>query len=249
MMQTQDLVFSRFVDTISRSIMLSLKSRILGEEKMMIVLSGMIGAGKSSLTNILAEHLGTQAFYEQVDDNPVLPLFYANPKKYAFLLQIYFLNKRFASIKRALADDNNVLDRSIYEDALFFHMNAEMGRATEQEVQVYDELLDNMMEELPYAAYKKAPDLLIHLVISYDKMLAHIQKRGRPYEQPQNDASLVDYYHNLLDRYQQWYQDYHYGPKMQIDCDKYDFVDNLADRQAVLRIIDKKLQERKTFDN
>ncbi len=214
---------------------------------MMIVLSGMIGAGKSSLTTILAEHLGTQAFYEQVDDNPVLPLFYADPKKYAFLLQIYFLNKRFASIKRALADDNNVLDRSIYEDSLFFHINADMGRATEQEVQVYDELLDNMMEELPYAAHKKAPDLLVHLVISYDKMLEHIKKRGRSYEQPENDSSLVGYYHNLLDRYDAWYQNYNYSPKMQINCDQLDFVDNPADRQEVLAMIDEQLKKRGTL--
>lgn len=214
---------------------------------MMIVLSGMIGAGKSSLTTILAEHLGTQAFYEQVDDNPVLPLFYADPKKYAFLLQIYFLNKRFASIKRALADDNNVLDRSIYEDSLFFHINADMGRATEQEVQVYDELLDNMMEELPYAAHKKAPDLLVHLEISYDKMLEHIKKRGRSYEQPENDSSLVGYYHNLLDRYDAWYQNYNYSPKMQINCDQLDFVDNPADRQKVLALIDEQLKKRGTL--
>ena len=213
----------------------------------MIVLSGMIGAGKSSLTTILAEHLGTQAFYEQVDDNPVLPLFYADPKKYAFLLQIYFLNKRFASIKRALADDNNVLDRSIYEDSLFFHINADMGRATEQEVQVYDELLDNMMEELPYAAHKKAPDLLVHLKISYDKMLEHIKKRGRSYEQPENDSSLVGYYHNLLDRYDAWYQNYNYSPKMQINCDQLDFVDNPVDRQKVLALIDEQLKKRGTL--
>lgn len=214
---------------------------------MMIVLSGMIGAGKSSLTTILAEHLGTQAFYEQVDDNPVLPLFYADPKKYAFLLQIYFLNKRFASIKRALADDNNVLDRSIYEDSLFFHINADMGRATEQEVQVYDELLDNMMKELPYAAHKKAPDLLVHLEISYDKMLKHIKKRGRSYEQPENDSSLVGYYHNLLDRYDAWYQNYNYSPKMQINCDQLDFVDNPVDRQKVLALIDEQLKKRGTL--
>lgn len=96
-----------------------------------LVLAGTIGAGKSSLTEMLAEELKTQAFYESVDDNKVLPLFYENPQKYAFLLQIYFLNKRFDSIKRALSDNNNVLDRSIYEDSLLFHLNADLGRADE----------------------------------------------------------------------------------------------------------------------
>ena len=121
----------------------------------MIVLAGTIGAGKSSLTEMIANHLNSEAFYESVDDNEVLPLFYQDPNKYAFLLQIYFLNKRFDSIKQALRHENNVLDRSIYEDSLLFHLNADLGRATETEVQVYDELLANMMQELPYAAQKK----------------------------------------------------------------------------------------------
>lgn len=207
----------------------------------MIVLSGMIGAGKSSLTTIIAQHLDTQAFYEPVEENPVLPLFYANPSKYAFLLQVYFLNMRFALIKRALANDNNVLDRSIYEDSLFFHINAEMGRATPTEVKVYDELFANMMQELPYAAHKKAPDLLVYLKISYAKMLEHIKKRGRPYEQPENDPTLIPYYQTLIKRYQQWYQDYHFSPKIEIDCDQYDFMVNAKDRKTVLTLIDQKL--------
>ncbi len=211
---------------------------------MMIVLSGTIGAGKSTLATILSKHLGTEAFYEQVDDNPVLPLFYKDPKQYAFLLQIYFLNKRFESIKQALADDNNVLDRSIYEDALFFHMNADMGRATQQEVKVYDELLENMMQELPYAAAKKAPDLLIHIDISYDTMIKRIQKRGRDYEQPEQDPTLVDYYHNLLSRYDDWYDQYDYSPKMKINGDQLDYVENADDLQIVLNQIDTKLSER-----
>lgn len=211
---------------------------------MMIVLSGTIGAGKSTLATILSKHLGTEAFYEQVDDNPVLPLFYKDPKQYAFLLQIYFLNKRFESIKQALADDNNVLDRSIYEDALFFHMNADMGRATQQEVKVYDELLANMMQELPYAAAKKAPDLLIHIDISYDTMIKRIQKRGRDYEQPEQDPSLVEYYHNLLSRYDDWYDEYDYSPKMKINGDQLDYVENEDDLKIVLNQIDTKLSER-----
>lgn len=211
---------------------------------MMIVLSGTIGAGKSSLATILAEHLGTEPFYEQVDNNPVLPLFYKDPKQYAFLLQIYFLNKRFDAIKKALGNDNNVLDRSIYEDSLFFHMNADMGRATQEEVKVYDELLNNMMQELPYAAEKKAPDLLIQIDVSYDKMLERIQKRGRDYEQIDQDPSLVEYYKNLLSRYDDWYDNYNHSPKMRIDGDKLDFVEDEADRQTVLKMIDDEIKKR-----
>mgnify|MGYP000510824015 CR=1 FL=1 len=190
-----------------------------------LVLAGTIGAGKSSLTEMLAEELKTQAFYESVDDNKVLPLFYENPQKYAFLLQIYFLNKRFDSIKRALSDNNNVLDRSIYEDSLLFHLNADLGRADETEVEVYDDLLNNMLEEIDSLSFKKRPDLLIHVKVSFDKMLERIKKRGRQFEQLEYDPSLYDYYKELNSRYDTWFEDFDICPKIQIDGDKYDFAE------------------------
>ncbi|NEX85322.1 deoxynucleoside kinase [Enterococcus durans] len=209
----------------------------------MIVLAGTIGAGKSSLTEMMAERLGSQAFYESIDDNEVLPLFYANPEQYAFLLQIYFLNKRFASIKQAMEEDNNVVDRSIYEDSLLFHLNADLGRATETEVRVYDELLENMMEELPYAAQKKHPDLLVHIRVSFETMLERIEKRGRSYEQLSFDPTLYDYYKELNRRYDQWYEEYKESPKIQIDGDQFNFVEDPEAKEAVLKIIEEKLAE------
>ena len=208
-----------------------------------IVLAGTIGAGKSSLTALIANRLGSEAFYESVDDKEVLPLFYAEPEKYAFLLQIYFLNKRFDSIKQALTHENNVLDRSIYEDSLLFHLNADLGRANETEVKVYDDLLQNMLQELPYAAHKKRPDLLVHIRISFPKMLERIKKRGRPYEQIETDPTLYDYYQMLNERYDQWYEDYDESPKIQIDGDKYDFVEDPEACQYVLALIEKKIEE------
>ncbi|QNQ81183.1 deoxynucleoside kinase [Lactobacillus sp. PV034] len=207
-----------------------------------IVLSGPIGAGKSSLTGILSKYLNTKPFYESVDDNPVLPLFYENPEKYAFLLQVYFLNTRFQSIKHALEDDNNVLDRSIYEDALFFQMNADIGRATKEEVDTYYELLNNMMSELDRMP-KEHPDLLVHIDVSYDTMIKRIQKRGRNYEQLSYDPTLEDYYKRLLRYYKPWYEKYDYSPKMTIDGDKYDFMANEADREKVIDQIVLKLKE------
>ena len=206
-----------------------------------IVLAGTIGAGKSSLTALLADHLGSQAFYESIDDNEVLPLFYADPNKYAFLLQIYFLNKRFDSIKKAWNDDNNVLDRSIYEDSLLFHLNADLGRATDTEVRVYDDLLANMLEELPYAAHKKHPDLLVHIRVSFETMLERINKRGREYEQLSFDPTLYDYYQELNLRYDQWYEEYQESPKIQIDGDQFNFVEDPEAAQKVLAMVDEAL--------
>lgn len=207
-----------------------------------IILSGTIGAGKSALTSILAKELGTKPFYESVDNNPVLPLFYKDPEKYAFLLQVFFLNTRYTSIKKALSDDNNVLDRSIYEDSLFFQMNADMGRATKEEVDTYYNLLDNMLGSLN-AIPKKTPDLMVHIKVSYPTMLKRIQKRGRDYEQPSVDPTLEDYYKSLLSYYETWYDNYNESPKMMINGDKYDFVGSEQDRAEVLGQIKDKLKD------
>lgn len=207
----------------------------------MIVISGTIGAGKTSLTQMLADHLGSKAFYESVDDNEILPLFYRNPKKYAFLLQIYFLNKRLDEIKGAFANDTDVLDRSIFEDPLLFGLNADLGRATQTEVEIYDSLLKNMMEELPDEPHKKAPDLMIHIHVSFETMLDRIKKRGRNYEQIETDPSLFDYYKTLNERYVKWYDSYDQSPKISIDGDQFNFVEDPAAAQKVLTMIDEKL--------
>lgn len=208
-----------------------------------IVLAGTIGAGKTSLSKMIAEELGSDVFYESVDNNEILPLFYKDPEKYSFLLQIYFLNKRFKSIKEALVHDDNVLDRSIYEDSLLFHLNADLGRATSQEVEVYDELLKNMMEELPFAAKKKHPDLLVHIKVSFETMLKRIEKRNRPFEQLSFDPSLYDYYQELNRRYEKWYEDYNESPKIQIDGDKYNFVEDPEAAEKVVAYVIKELEK------
>ena len=225
----------------------------------MITLGAPIGAGKSSLTQILSEQLGTKAFFEPVSDNPVLPLFYrgneiaakkradgdkdaTNP--YAYLLQTFFLNRRFSMIKQAMQEDNNVLDRSIYEDALFMRMNVDMGNATKIEYDVYKSLLDNMMEEYPlFSPGKKAPDLMVMIHVSYPTMIRRITKRGREFEQIENDPSLEEYYKNLLKYYDQWEKEYDISPLLIIDGDKYDFMESLPDRREVLHQIYDKLLE------
>ena len=197
----------------------------------MIVLSGTIGAGKTSLTTMLAEHLGSDAFYESVDDNPILPLFYENPKKYAFLLQNYFLNKRMDNIKDAQGSKLNV--------------NADLERATQTEVQIYGDLLNNMMEQVDFSddAIVKTPDLLIYIHVSFDTMLARIQKRGRDFEQIDHDPSLYDYYKTLNERYIAWFEGYDRSPKLSIDGDKYDFVNDPEAAKKVLSLIDEKVDE------
>lgn len=205
----------------------------------MIVLAGMIGVGKTTWTTALSERLGTQAFYESVDDNPVLDKFYDDPEKWAFSLQIYFLNKRFKSIKAALSDDNNVLDRSIYEDALFTKINNIQGNIDDKNHKIYLELLDNMMEELT-GMPKKAPDVLIYLHGSFETILEHIKARGRDYEQIDDNKELLDYYKLLWDNYQTWYEEYDKSPKIAIDVDKWDIIN---DKDKALDYVIKLIKE------
>lgn len=213
---------------------------------MVITIGAMIGAGKSSLAKLLGEHLGSEVFYESVEGNPILPLFYTateeeiKKNRYPFLLQLYFLNTRFRSIKQALIHEDNVLDRSIYEDWYFAKVNKELGRISDLEFKMYEDLLDNMLEELEELP-KKSPDLMIYLSGSFETILHRIRERGRGYEL---DESLVDYYRLLWSGYDEWIDTkYTASEVLKIDIDKYDFVHNEEDRKAVLDMITKKLAE------
>lgn len=206
----------------------------------MIVLAGTIGAGKSSLAKALGEHLGTEVYYEAVDNNPVLDLYYQDPKKYAFLLQIYFLNKRFESIKMAYTQENNVLDRSIFEDELFLTLNYKNGNITKTELEIYQNLLSNMLEEME-GMPKKHPDLLVYIDVSFETMLSRIAQRGRSFEQIDDQPELKAYYHQVHEEYPAWYENYDVSPKIRINGDALDFVNNTEDLEKVLTEIDKAL--------
>lgn len=209
---------------------------------MLIVLAGTIGAGKSSLAAALGEHLGTDVFYEAVDNNPVLDLYYKDPKKYAFLLQIYFLNKRFESIKEAYKADNNILDRSIFEDELFLTLNYKNGNVTKTELDIYKDLLANMLEELD-GMPKKSPDLLVYIDVSFEKMLERISKRGRSFEQIADNPELYEYYQQVHGEYPDWYDNYDVSAKIKIDGDQLDFVKNPDDLQTVFDMVDAELKK------
>lgn len=212
----------------------------------MIVVGGMIGLGKTSVATMIGEHYNTSVFYESVEDNKILPLFYTasdeeiNAKRYPFLLQLWFLDSRFRAIKAALVHENNVLDRSIYEDWYFTKKNLELGRISELEMEIYTKLLNNMLEELTELP-KKSPDLMVYLKGSFDTVLSRIKMRGRSYEL---DASLEAYYRFLWEGYDDWvFNQYNASEIIVIDADTTDIVNNSEDRVRVLKAIDEKLAE------
>lgn len=212
---------------------------------MIIVVAGMIGIGKSSVAKVLGEHFGSNVFYESVEDNKILPLFYTATdeeiatKRYPFLLQLWFLDTRFKSIKEALNNRKNVLDRSIYEDWYFAKVNKDLGRISDLEFEVYQNLLNNMMEELDELP-KKSPDLLVYLKGSFETVLSRINKRGRGYELA---PELVSYYRTLWQGYDEWLEKhYKYSDVIVIDMDKMDIVNNLEDREKLVSLVENKLK-------
>lgn len=198
----------------------------------MIVVDGVVGVGKSTLMNILAER-GLTAFAEPVVDNPILEKFYYDRARYAFPLQVFFLNKRFKHIKEAATIGNCVLDRSIYGDVIFAKMLCDKGEMTKEEFELYKELLENMLEHV------KAPKLMIYLEASVNEAMKRIQKRGRDYEQVVERA----YWEELNSEYKTYFDVYDISPILRINVDGLDFENNEEDRARILELIDSKLEE------
>lgn len=206
----------------------------------------MIGLGKTSVAKLLGKHFKTEVFYESVDDNPILPLFYTATSeeiekyRYPFLLQLHFLDTRFKSIKAALYHDNNILDRSIYEDWYFAKVNNELGRISDLEFEIYDRLLNNMLQELEELP-KKSPDLMIYLKGSFDTVLERILKRGRSYEL---DTQLEAYYRKLWEGYDNWVmRHYKASEVIIIDMDQYDVVNREADAKRLVTKVEEQLKK------
>jgi deoxyadenosine/deoxycytidine kinase len=203
--------------------------------ELLITMSGTIGAGKTSWGGKIAEHFGVQLLEEKVDGNPFLDKYYENPKMYSFHLQVFFLNHRFKAIKEALEHPNTVLDRSIYEDALIFaklqFLNGSMDADT---YATYLDLHENMMEEIHdlYKAQvliKKSPDLLVHVHGSFEEIQRRVKRRGRSFEQTENNPELLQYYKDLYKMYDESfipeYVESGISPVYVLDIDKYDIED------------------------
>ena len=213
---------------------------------MVIVVGGMIGLGKTSVTKILADALHGEAFFEKVEGNKLLEQFYtATPEeseknRYPFLLQLHFLSTRFQLIKEACIKNNNVLDRSIYEDLYFCKRNMELGKISQLEMSIYASLVNNMMEEID-GLPKKAPDLMVYLTGSFDTVLDRIKKRGRKFEL---DKSLVDYYKYIWSGYDEWiYNSYDKSDVITIDMDTMDVVNNEDDKTKLIKLVVDKLND------
>lgn len=197
---------------------------------MHVAIAGNIGAGKTTLTKLLAKHYKWEAHFEDVVDNPYLDDFYTQMERWSFNLQIYFLNSRFRQVLQIRESGKKIIqDRTIYEDAHIFAPNLHaMGLMTNRDYENYQSLFELMQKLVD------APDLLIYLRADISTLVAQIHKRGRDYE----NSISIDYLSRLNERYEAWISKYTKGKLLVIDVDNLDFVDNPEDLGSVINRID-----------
>ncbi|SDS11466.1 deoxynucleoside kinase [Gramella sp. MAR_2010_147] len=200
---------------------------------MHVAIAGNIGAGKTTLTRLLAKHYKWEPQFEDVLENPYLEDFYNKMERWSFNLQIYFLNSRFRQILQIRESGKKIIqDRTIYEDAYIFAPNLHaMGLMTNRDFENYKSLFD-LMESVV-----QGPDLLIYLRSSIPNLVAQIHSRGRDYE----NSISIDYLSRLNERYEAWVHNYDKGNLLIIDVDNINFVDNPEDLGDIINRIDGQL--------
>ena len=188
---------------------------------MHIAVAGNIGVGRTTLTGLLAKNFNWEPHYESVDNNPYLDDFYTDMQRWAFNLQVYFLNSRFGQLKEFQESGKNIIqDRTIYEDAHIFAPNLHaMGLMTSRDFDNYSSLFNLM------SSFVNPPDLLIYLRASVPTLVKQIQSRGRDYE----SSIRIDYLTRLNERYEAWISEYTSGKLLIIDTDDLDFSKNQED--------------------
>jgi deoxyadenosine/deoxycytidine kinase len=197
---------------------------------MHVAIAGNIGAGKTTLTQLLAKHYKWEAQLEDVVDNPYLDDFYNQMERWSFNLQVYFLNSRFRQVLQIRESGKDIIqDRTIYEDANIFAPNLHaMGLMTNRDFENYASLF-GLMESLV-----QSPDLIIYLRSSIPNLVSQIHKRGRDYE----NSISIDYLSRLNERYEAWIHGYSKGKLLIIDVDDLDFVENEEDLGFIINKID-----------
>ncbi len=193
-----------------------------------IAIAGNIGAGKTTLTKILAKHFSWLPQFEDVENNPYLNDFYEDMPRWSFNLQVYFLNSRFRQIVEIQQGSEVVIqDRTINEDAQIFAPNLHgMGLMSTRDFENYTKLYETIRGLI------RPPDLLIYLKASVPTLVNQIQKRGREYE----DNLRLDYIRRLNEYYEKWISNYSEGRLLVIDVDQINFAE---DEEAQGEVINK----------
>lgn len=200
---------------------------------MHIAIAGNIGAGKTTLTRLLAKHYGWTPHFEEVNNNPYLDDFYDDMKRWSFNLQIFFLRSRMDQLLQIRESGKDVIqDRTIFEDAYIFAKNLrDMNLLSARDYENYEAIFSQML------SFVKPPDLLIYLKASVPTLVNQIQKRGRDYE----SSIRLDYLKSLNERYNDWIDGYTAGKLLVIDVDKLNFDQKKQDLSQIINDIDAQL--------
>ena len=200
---------------------------------MYIAISGNIGAGKTTLTKMLAKYYGWEPRFESVSFNPYLEDYYTDIERWSFCVETYFLKERFKDMLRIKEVEHTIVqDRSIFEGVHVFVTNNYMrGDLSERDYQTYMELFEHMKRMM------KLPDLMIYLRKSVPSLIAQIQKRGRDYEK----TMQLDYLRDLNERYEEFIFKQYEGRVLVIESDGMDFESNVEDFRKIVNKIDAEL--------
>jgi deoxyadenosine kinase len=185
-----------------------------------IGISGLIGAGKTTLATALAKELGIPVHYEPVVDNVYLEDFYGDMKKYAFPLQIYLLNKRFKQQQQIIwGGQGGVQDRTIYEDSVFARMLLNGGLMDQRDYNTYMELFQNMSN------FMKKPNIIVHLDLSPQESLKRIRSRSRGCE----SGITLEYLQGLHAAYESFINDIaRVIPVIKVDYNRFHTAEEMA---------------------
>lgn len=201
---------------------------------MHIAIAGNIGAGKTTLTTLLAKHYGWIPQFEEVDNNPYIEDFYNDMQRWSFNLQIFFLHNRFNNLVQLKKDKAKTIiqDRTIYEDAYIFAPNLHaMGLMSTRDFETYSQLFETIKSQI------KGPDLLIYLRATIPSLVNNIQKRGRDFE----DSIRLDYLKRLNERYEAWISRYKEGKLLIIDIDDMNFAENKEHLGEIISKIEREI--------
>ncbi len=198
-----------------------------------VAIAGNIGAGKTTLTELLGKHFGWETHFETTEDNPYLSDFYMDMRRWSFNLQVFFLSNRYQQVLRIQQGEQTVIqDRTIFEDAYIFAPNlASMGLMERRDFENYRNLFETIVSQI------KAPDLLIYLRAGIPTLVEHIHRRGRDYE----GSISIDYLKRLNERYEEWISGYKSGQLLIINADEIDFEHNKEDLGKVLQSVQAEL--------
>ncbi len=203
------------------------------QEPKHIAIAGNIGAGKTTLVKKLANHYNWEPHLEAVEHNPYLEDFYYDMSKWAFPLQIYFLNSRFNQVLEIRNSPQTVIqDRTIYEDAYIFAKNLKESKyLASRDYDTYFDLFQSMSRMI------QPPDLLIYLRAGIPKLIEQISRRGRQYE----SSISIKYLEDLNRNYEEWIGDYTEGKLLIIDVNHIDYVNNPDDLGTIINRIEAEL--------